>query len=65
MLVEEFELGVLWDQYGLVGDVVVSNFLASRFSQDLLFIFFIYSHLQIISPGQTFTSSSHPTFYIN
>ena len=26
MLVEEFELGVLWDQYGLVGDVVVSNF---------------------------------------
>ena len=24
LLVEEFELGVLWDEYGLVGDVVVS-----------------------------------------
>ena len=26
LLVEAFELGVLWDEYGLVGDVVVSNF---------------------------------------
>jgi hypothetical protein len=26
MLVEAFELGVLWDEYGLVGDVVVSIF---------------------------------------
>lgn len=24
VLVEEFELGVLWDEYGLVGDVIVS-----------------------------------------
>ena len=24
LLVEGFELGVLWDEYGLVGDVVVS-----------------------------------------
>jgi hypothetical protein len=23
LLVEEFELGTLWDEYGLVGDVVV------------------------------------------
>ena len=23
MLVEEFELGILWDEYGLVGDVIV------------------------------------------
>jgi hypothetical protein len=23
MLVEEFELGVLWDEYGLVGDIIV------------------------------------------
>ena len=23
LLVEEFELGMLWDEYGLVGDVVV------------------------------------------
>ncbi|KAG2048436.1 hypothetical protein BDR06DRAFT_1072550 [Suillus hirtellus] len=25
VLVEEFELGVLWDEYGLVGDIVVSD----------------------------------------
>jgi hypothetical protein len=24
LVVEEFELGVLWDEYGLVGDIVVS-----------------------------------------
>jgi hypothetical protein len=23
MLVEEFELGILWDEYGLVGDIIV------------------------------------------
>ena len=23
ILVEEFELGVLWDEYGLVGDIIV------------------------------------------
>jgi len=27
VLVEELELGNLWDQYGLVGDIVVSIFL--------------------------------------
>ena len=26
LLVEAFELGTLWDEYGLVGDVVVSIF---------------------------------------
>jgi hypothetical protein len=26
-LVEMFELGVLWDDYGIVGDIVVSLFL--------------------------------------
>jgi len=29
LLVKEFELGVLWDEYGLVGDVVVSVFMLS------------------------------------
>jgi hypothetical protein len=24
MLGEEFELGVLWDEYGIVGDVIVN-----------------------------------------
>lgn len=27
VLVEELELGMLWDEYGLVGDIVVSSFL--------------------------------------
>jgi hypothetical protein len=27
LLVEEFELGVLWDEYGLVGDIVVRAFI--------------------------------------
>jgi hypothetical protein len=26
-LVETFELGTLWDDYGIVGDIVVSSFL--------------------------------------
>ena len=26
LLVEELELGILWDEYGLVGDIVVSIF---------------------------------------
>jgi hypothetical protein len=26
MLINELELGVLWDEYGLVGDVVVNHF---------------------------------------
>jgi hypothetical protein len=30
LLVEEFELGMLWDEYGLVGDIVV------RFSVPLI-----------------------------
>src|ERR1700722_11763438 len=25
LLVEELELGILWDEYGLVGDIIVSN----------------------------------------
>lgn len=29
MLVEEFELGMLWDEYGLVGDIVVRLFFLS------------------------------------
>jgi hypothetical protein len=30
VLVETFELGVLWDEYGLVGDVIVSiSFLSA------------------------------------
>ena len=35
MLVEEFELGVLWDEYGLVGDIVVHPFLFCIFTINL------------------------------
>jgi hypothetical protein len=31
LLVEEFELGMLWDEYGLVGDIVVHFFLLLSF----------------------------------
>jgi len=30
LLVKELELGVLWDEYGLVGDLVVRNFCFSK-----------------------------------
>ena len=29
LLVEEFELGMLWDEYGLVGDIVVRLWLST------------------------------------
>ncbi|KAG2060462.1 hypothetical protein BDR06DRAFT_979331 [Suillus hirtellus] len=35
VLVEEFELGVLWDEYGLVGDIVVSD-IHKLLSPDIL-----------------------------
>ena len=31
LLVEEFELGVLWDEYGLVGDIVVHSIFSCIF----------------------------------
>jgi hypothetical protein len=40
MLVEEFELGMLWDEYGLVGDIVVSSF----FSPPFAYIFSLHIH---------------------
>jgi hypothetical protein len=33
LLVEAFELGVLWDEYGLVGDIVVSVIPLYAFSR--------------------------------
>jgi hypothetical protein len=39
MLGEEFELGVLWDEYGIVGDVIVG------FSMIVYRLLFISSHL--------------------
>ena len=39
-LVQEFELGVLWDEYGIVGDVVVRTYsnLCSRFFSSFLLL---------------------------
>ena len=56
----EFELGQLWDEYGIVGDVKVTTHL----------IIFIYtyvfsSHLQTLSLVPTFTSFYHPIYSIN
>ena len=36
MLVYELELGVLWDEYGLIGDAVVNLFLVFFFSFSFL-----------------------------
>lgn len=40
LLVEEFELGMLWDEYGLVGDVVVRSPLIfnALYSSECLFL---------------------------
>jgi hypothetical protein len=63
LLVEEFELGMLWDEYGLVGDVVVRillNFFCVRISDCYLF-----SHSQTVSLEPILMSFYHPTYYIN
>jgi hypothetical protein len=40
LLVEEFELGMLWDEYGLVGDIVVCLLLSTvaGFLTSLIFL---------------------------
>ena len=63
VLVRDFELGMLWDQYGLVGDVVVCillHFACMRFSDCYLF-----SHSQTVSLEPISMSFCHPTYYIN
>jgi len=46
MLVEEFELGVLWDEYGLVGDIVVR-----LFSVSLLLVFVAKKVIKLYAPN--------------
>lgn len=48
MLGKEFELGTLWDEYGLVGDVIVS---------DVLFCIHIESVLTCSHVSQPFTNA--------
>ena len=63
LLVEEFELGMLWDEYGLVGDIVVCillHFCCMCISDCCLF-----SHSQTASLELTFMSLCHLIYYIN
>ena len=64
MLVEEFELGTLWDEYGLVGDIVVGFISLSLVITGLLTLLSPYSHSPMISPAPTFTNLSPLIFYI-
>jgi hypothetical protein len=58
--VNEFELGVLWDEYGLVGDIIVGYIIC---------IFMLISdvksnsHSQMTSLGLISTNSSHLISY--
>ena len=73
MLVEMFELGELWNEYGLIGNIMVSPLLLSQpfyffvpsVSHLLPFIslmIFLHSHLQTSSPMQTYTNCWLPTY---
>jgi hypothetical protein len=44
-LVEELELGVLWDEYGLVGDVVVGGLLLVSLLSFSVFLVFRFSFI--------------------
>ena len=61
-LAESFELGALWDEYGLVGDVVVSIF-SFIFRFQILII--IISHSLAISPERIFMSLCRPIYYMS
>lgn len=63
LLVEEFELGMLWDEYGLVGDVVVR--ILRHFSCMHIFYSYLFSHLQTVSLEPISMNYCHPTYYIN
>jgi hypothetical protein len=63
LLVEEFELGTLWDEYGLVGDIIVRvplHFSCMRISDC-----YIFSHSQTVFLEPISMSFCHPTSYIN
>ena len=51
LLVESFELGVVWDEYGLVGDVVVGFFFLLSLSK---------SNSSLSAVHQCFSPSGHP-----
>jgi hypothetical protein len=45
LLVEEFELGMLWDEYGLVGDIIV-HLLLSTVARSLTSLIYLAIHYQ-------------------
>ena len=56
----EFELGQLWDEYGLVGDVeVITHLIIS------IYTYVFSSHLQTLSLMPTFMSFHHLIYSIN
>ena len=64
LLVEESELRMLWDEYGLVGDIVVCSSVCFRFNAIHLWLSFCFtSHSLMVSPGQILTSFCHPIYY--
>jgi hypothetical protein len=64
LLIEEFELGMLWDEYGLVGDIVVCIRQLSTVAGSLTF-FNLFSHSLPISHELILMSFCHPTSYTN
>ena len=54
-MAEELELGELWDDYGIVGDVVVSIFMS--------FSFFSFPLFCVIVPLQAITHDGDPRLY--
>lgn len=63
-LVEHFGLGVLWDEYGIVGDVTVSFPCVRRDAFSVVWYYIIHSHLRITFPELIFTSSYHRIYSI-
>ena len=60
-LIEELELGNLWDEYGLVGDLVVLASLLASY----LRLTHHPSLSQMIFHEQTFMSLWHQTYFIS
>jgi len=61
LLVEGFELGTLWDEYGLVGDIIV----CTSFCISTWILINSFSHSLTIFLGLTFMSFYHLIYYIS
>ena len=63
LFVKQFELGMLWDEYGLVGDIVVCIFLHLSYMR--ISDCYLFSHSQTVSLELISMSFCHPTYCIN